>query len=142
VRMVFHGGRSRRSNAGPLQLVLLVVGLLAVVLAPLAAQLIRFAVSRQREFLADATAAQMLRDPQSMVDALRRLEQNSSTLQRFEVATSHLWFEEPNDTAGGTQASRFARRFATHPSLRQRVERLAQLNAGTVDPNRPLRPRA
>jgi heat shock protein HtpX len=143
VRMTIYGSRgrsrSREGNAG--QALLLVVGILAAILAPIAAQMIRFAVSRQREYLADATAAQMLRDPQSMVDALRRLEMDPTTLERFEVATAHLWFEEPNETQGGTRAAGIARRFATHPTLEQRIARLAQLNAGTVDPDRPLRPR-
>ena len=133
-------GRSGGRDAGGAQAVIMIVGFLAVLLAPLAAQLIRFAVSRQREYLADATAAQMLRDPQSMVDALRRLEEDRTPLTRFEAANAHLWFEEPNDLEGRGQAANLARRFATHPTLEQRISRLAQLNAGTVDPNRPLRP--
>jgi heat shock protein HtpX len=132
-------GRSGGRDGGGAQVVLMVVGFLAVVIAPLAAKLIRFAVSRQREYLADATAAQMLRDPQSMVDALRRLDEDRTPLTRFEAANAHLWFEEPNDLEGRGQAASLARRFATHPSLAQRIERLAQLNAGTVDPDRPLR---
>lgn len=144
IRATFYGGagRSRSSNrdAGNAQAVLMVVGILAVILAPIAAQLIRFAVSRQREYLADATAAQILRDPQSMVDALRRLEDDRTPLTRFETANAHLWFEEPNELEGKGRAAGLARRFATHPTLQQRVARLAQLNAGTVDPTRPLRP--
>ena len=136
----FGGGRRDRRDGGQAQAVLLVLGILAAVLAPLAAQVIRFAVSRQREYLADATAAEVLRDPQSMVDALRRLQHDDATLHRFEVATAHLWFEEPNATEGRGGAARMARRFATHPSLDERIARLAQLNAGTVDPTRPLRP--
>lgn len=135
------GGRGRRDDgAAAVQLVLLVVGVIAAILLPLAAQLIRFAVSRQREYLADATAAEVLRDPQSMVDALRRLELDSTEIGRFEVATAHLWFEEPNALEGRGGASRIARRFATHPSIAERVARLATLNAGMVDPSRPLRP--
>jgi heat shock protein HtpX len=135
------GSRGGNNSSGPAQLILLVVGLLAVVLAPIAAQLIRFAVSRQREFLADATAADLLRDPQSMVNALRRLDADPTSLQRFEAATAHLWFEEPNDTGGDGQEARLARRFATHPSIRQRIDRLASLNAGTVRTDAPLSPR-
>jgi hypothetical protein len=76
------GGRGGRQptggdNAGAAQLIFLVLGLLAIVLAPIAAQLIRFAVSRQREYLADATAAEVLRDPQSMVNALRRIDDDT-----------------------------------------------------------------
>ena len=143
IRATIYGGRRRSGgrNDGGAQAVLMIVGFVAVLLAPLAAQLIRFAVSRQREYLADATAAQMLRDPQSMVDALRRLEEDPTPLTRFESANAHLWFEEPNDLKGRGQAASLARRFATHPTLEQRIDRLAQLNAGTVDPDRPLRPR-
>jgi heat shock protein HtpX len=145
VRALWYGGRAagrgRRSDgAAAIQLVLMVVGVLAAVLLPLAAMLIRFAVSRQREFLADATAAELLRDPQSMVDALRRLELDTAQVQRFEVATAHLWFEEPNELEGGGGPSRLARRFATHPTIADRVARLARLNAGAVDPTRPLPP--
>ncbi len=136
------GGRSRGgSNQGGAQIIFLVLGLLAVVLAPLAAQVIRFAVSRQREYLADATAADILRDPQSMVNALRRISGDTTELQRFEVATAHLWFEEPNDTDkshGG--AAKMASRFASHPSIQDRIERLARLNAGTVMLDAPLPP--
>lgn len=143
IRATIFGGRrgSGGRNNGGAQAVLMIIGFVAVLLAPLAAQLIRFAVSRQREYLADATAAQMLRDPQSMVDALRRLDEDPTPLTRFESANAHLWFEEPNDLKGRGQAASLARRFATHPTLEQRIVRLAQLNAGTVDPDRPLRPR-
>jgi heat shock protein HtpX len=143
----FGGGRGGRrggggSNAGAAQLLFLVLGLLAVVLAPIAAQLIRFAVSRQREFLADATAAEVLRDPQSMVNALRRIDGDKTELGRFEAATAHLWFEEPNETRGQDRTARMARRFATHPSMKDRIERLASLNAGTVRTDAPLPPPA
>lgn len=138
----FRGGRSRgNSNQGGAQIIFMVLGLLAVVLAPLAAQAIRFAVSRQREYLADATAADILRDPQSMVNALRRIGGDTAQLKRVEVATAHLWFEEPNDTDkshGG--AAKMANRFASHPSIQDRIERLARLNAGTVMLDAPLPP--
>jgi heat shock protein HtpX len=150
------GGRRGGGNqgGGGAQIIILVIGLVAIILAPLAAQVIRFAVSRQREFLADATAADVLRDPQSMVNALRRIDGVPHTLQRFEAATAHLWFDEPNETGAGESEpnpghartahargpTKMARRFATHPSIGERVERLAQLNAGTVDPQAPLPP--
>lgn len=151
VRMMWLGGarggrRSGNQGGGGAQIIFLVLGLLAVVLAPLAAQLIRFAVSRQREYLADATAAEVLRDPQSMVNALRRIDGDQTSLERFEVATAHMWFEEPNDTQskdaskGGNRAAKMARRFATHPSMTERIERLATLNAGTVQVDAPLPP--
>jgi heat shock protein HtpX len=144
----FGGGRAGRRGGGggrdqgAAQLVFMVLGILALILAPIAAQLIRFAVSRQREYLADATAAELLRDPQSMVNALRRLELDTTEIERFEVATAHLWFEEPNETKGNDGAAKMARRFATHPSIQERIERLATLNAGTVRVDAPLPPPA
>ena len=136
------GGRSQGGGGGGgAQIIFMVIGLVAVILAPIAAQMIRFAVSRQREYLADATAADILRDPQSMVNALRRIDGDKTEIKQFEVATAHLWFEEPNDTRGKTQAAKMARRFATHPSIKERIERLATLNAGTVDASAPLPPR-
>jgi heat shock protein HtpX len=144
----FGGGRGGRRGGsggrdqGAAQLIFLVLGILALVLAPIAAQLIRFAVSRQREYLADATAAELLRDPQSMVNALRRLELDTTEVRQFEVATAHLWFEEPNEIEGKDRAAKMARRFATHPSIQERIERLATLNAGTVRLDAPLPPPA
>jgi heat shock protein HtpX len=135
------GGSSRGGNQGGAQVIFMVLGIVALILAPIAAQMIRFAVSRQREYLADATAADVLRDPQSMVNALRRIDGDQTSLQRFEVATAHLWFEEPNDTEGKERSAKLAKRFATHPSIKERIERLATLNAGTVDASAPLPPR-
>jgi heat shock protein HtpX len=148
VRFMWFGGArgGRRGGGGRdqgiAQVIFLVLGIVALILAPIAAQLIRFAVSRQREYLADATAAEVLRDPQSMVNALRRIDADTTEIRRFEVATAHLWFEEPNDTRGKDQAAKMARRFATHPSIRERIERLATLNAGTVRLDAPLPPPA
>lgn len=140
VRYLWLGGRQRSSNNNGAQIVFVVIGLLAVIIAPIVARLIRYAVSRQREYLADATAAELLRDPQSMVNALRRIDENPTVLRKFDVATAHLWFEEPNAIEGEAKAAKFARRFATHPSIRERIERLATLNAGMVSLDQPLQP--
>lgn len=142
VRYMWLGGGRSHSNNGnnAAQAVFLIIGLIAIILAPIAARLIRYAVSRQREYLADATAAELLRDPQSMVNALRRIDENPTIVTKFDVATAHLWFEEPNAIDGEHKAAKFARKFATHPSIRERIERLATLNAGMVSVDQPLAP--
>jgi heat shock protein HtpX len=143
VRMTLYGGRgrarSREANAG--QALLVVVGVLAAILAPLAAQLIRFAVSRQREYLADATAARILRDPQSMVDALRRLEMDPTTAAALRGRDrAPVVRGAERDT--GEDACRRDRPGASRRTrpCSSGSSRLAQLNAGTVDPDRPLKP--
>lgn len=143
-RALWFGGRARGGRGGQqgggAAVIFAVVGLVAIILAPIAAQLIRFAVSRQREYLADATAADILRDPQSMVNALRRIAKDHGTVRNITTATAHLWFEEPNDIDSDSSVAKFARRFATHPTIRQRVERLASLHGGTIDIDSPLPP--
>lgn len=105
---------------------------LGVRFAPSWATLIRSSVSRHREFLADAAGAEIVRDPQSMVDALRRIEAAATPLARFELTTAHLWFTEPQELHGAGPCPRTARAYATHPPLRERIERLARLHGGTV----------
>ena len=145
-RALWYGGRARSRGRGGGQqgggaaAIFALVGIIAIILAPIAAQLIRFAVSRQREYLADATAADILRDPQSMVNALRRIDHDHGVVRNVTTATAHLWFEEPNELEGKSSAAKLARRFATHPTIRQRIERLASLHGGTVDIEGPLPP--
>jgi heat shock protein HtpX len=128
------GGGRRRSNrdggGGPLAVILLIGSLLVIVLAPIAAQLLRFAVSRQREYLADATAVEFTRDPSAMISALRRL-QADTTVVSASRATAHLWIEEPLDLH-----QKMNRAVATHPPLEDRIARLAGLFPG-ADPGPP-----
>ncbi|MGH3441876.1 MAG: M48 family metalloprotease [Nitriliruptorales bacterium] len=123
-------GRDRGGGGGPVAVVLLVVSLLVLVFAPLAAQLIRYAVSRQREYLADATSVEFTRDPASMISALERLRDDTTVIGTASRATAHLWIEEPNDLD-----RRANRRVATHPPLEDRIARLRTLYpGGTYEP--------
>ncbi|MDP9182537.1 MAG: M48 family metallopeptidase, partial [Actinomycetota bacterium] len=101
-RMSLFGGstsrrRSNDSNAGPLQLILLVAAVLAIVIAPLAARLLQSAISRRREQLADATAVSYTRNPAGLRSALEVLEADSTVVRHTSRATSHLWIESPLD---------------------------------------------
>jgi heat shock protein HtpX len=122
-RSIAYGGRSRRGGA--LVLVLAIVGF---ILAPYAALLLRMSLSRRREFLADAGAAEILNDPEAMALALRRLEQNPTTIRYAEASTAHLWVESPTDRVDSERRGVLALStlFNTHPAMDARIAALEE----------------
>jgi heat shock protein HtpX len=130
-RFSFFGGMSRRrsndSDQGPLQLILLALGILALVLAPLGAALIQAAVSRRREALADSTAVSLTRNPAGLRSALEKLLADSTVVRHTSRATAHLWIESPleRESNGGWLNSMFD----THPPLQQRIALLAAMES-------------
>jgi heat shock protein HtpX len=123
--LAFGGGRSRDRGGGPIVLILAVVGFL---LAPIAATLLRLSLSRRREYLADATAAEITNDPEGMAMALRRLEDDTTTVRHADSSVAHLWIESPTHRVedGPTGTSALAGLFDTHPPLQSRIEALEQ----------------
>ena len=125
-RMMWWGGasRSRRSNdrdGGGLEIILLVLSLLAIVLAPLAATLVQLAISRQREFLADASSVELTRNPQGMINALLKLENSQPMSHHVDDASSALYINDP-------QKRGFLKKlFYTHPPISERIERLKHM---------------
>jgi heat shock protein HtpX len=125
------GGRSSRSRdrgsggggGGVLVLVLIIVGLLLAILAPLLAQLIQLAVSRQREYLADATGVELTRYPSGLANALRKIAADPSELRTANRGTAHLFIANP--------IRKFAERadsmLASHPPMKDRIRRLESL---------------
>lgn len=122
-RTLAYGGRNRR--AGALAVVLAIVGF---VLAPYAALLLRLSLSRRRELLADAGAAEILADAEAMALALRRLELDTTTVRYLNASTSHLWIESPTDRIGSERGSvlEFTSWFNTHPPVRTRIAALEE----------------
>jgi heat shock protein HtpX len=122
-RSLAYGGRSRRGGA--LVVILAVVGF---ILAPYAALLLRLSLSRRREFLADAGAAEILNDPEAMALALRRLELEPTTVRYSDASTAHLWVESPTDRVDSEQRGVLALSglFNTHPPLPDRIEALEE----------------
>ncbi|HEU0246611.1 MAG TPA: M48 family metalloprotease [Gaiellaceae bacterium] len=122
-RSLAYGGRSRRGGA--LVAILAVVGF---ILAPYAALLLRLSLSRRREFLADAGAAEILNDPEAMALALRRLELDPTTVRYSDASTAHLWVESPTDRVDSERRGVLALSglFNTHPPLPDRIEALEQ----------------
>ena len=125
-RMMWWGGasRSRRNSdrdSGGLEVILLVISLLAIVLAPLAATLVQLAISRQREFLADASSVELTRNPQGMINALLKLENSQPTTHHVDDASSALYINDP-------QKPGFLKKlFYTHPPISERIERLKHM---------------
>jgi heat shock protein HtpX len=118
-RLMFFGGRSRNNDlGGPALLVVLAIGIVAAVLAPITAAAVQAAVSRQREYLADASGALTTRDPEGLESALAKLQANFQPVRRTTTSMSHLWIADPN------KPGFIARLFSTHPPIPDRIARL------------------
>lgn len=120
-RMAFFGGRNN-NNRNPIQIV---AALVAIVLAPLAAVLLQMALSRRREFLADASAAAILNDPEAMALALRKLQLDQSEIAYADRATAHLFIESPTRAVRGAGGF-LGGLFLTHPPLEDRIRALEE----------------
>jgi len=115
------GGARRRSDyrQGGGGLLVLVVWVVAAVLAPLVAQLITLAVSRQREYLADATGAELTRNPLALASALEKIGSAAAPTRTITEGVGHLCIEDPRGSEGGESA--FAGWFSTHPPIQKRI---------------------
>lgn len=114
LRMLFFGGDNNR-NVHP---IVMVLGVVVVILAPVMAALIQSAVSRQREYLADATGVMTTRDSEGLARALEKLGKASRPMQRQSTSTAHLFISNP------LKPSAIAKWFSTHPPIEDRVARL------------------
>jgi len=123
----FGGGRRRRASSGrgggQAQMILIIVGLVLAILAPLLVALIRAAISRQREYLADASGAYIVRNPHGLASALAKLGQSKEKLKTASNATAHMFIANPFAKDRGTSANWFA----SHPPLADRIRRLNSL---------------
>lgn len=117
LRVAFFGG-ARRGGNGQAQLFFVLFGVVAALVAPLLAGAVQAAISRQREYLADATSAMTTRDPDGLASALGKLQEHGRPLQRANTSMAHLWISDP------LRPGALSRLFATHPPLPDRIERL------------------
>jgi heat shock protein HtpX len=128
LRMTRWGGGKKRSNdeGGQVQMVMFVVGLVLAILSPLIAQLIQLAISRRREFLADASGVAMTKNPTGLIKALEKIGKDKEPLEAANKATAHLYISNPlKNTHGGV--GMFAKMFMTHPPVAERVSALKQI---------------
>ncbi len=119
LRMAWFRDRDDRDNGG----LFLVLGLVGAILAPLVAMLIQLAISRKREYLADATGALTTRYPEGLATALEKIGMHGSALRRQNTSTAHLFFANPLRRKNATGL------FSTHPPIEDRVARLRQMGS-------------
>ncbi|PPG34730.1 M48 family metallopeptidase [Rathayibacter sp. AY2B9] len=121
LRLAFFG-RGGNGNGGG-NPALLIVGLVSMVLAPIVASVVQLSISRQREYLADATGALTTRHPDALARALLKLESAGRPMQRQNSSMAHLWIADPS------KPGVVARLFATHPPIADRVARLSEMGS-------------
>ncbi|HZY64868.1 MAG TPA: M48 family metallopeptidase [Rubrobacteraceae bacterium] len=128
----FGGGRrmggNRGGGGGYAQLIMMLVAILLAILAPIFARLLQLSISRQREYLADATAVKLTRNPKGLADALEKISGDKEILEAANRATAHLYIVNP--------IKKFEKRakglFSTHPPIEERVQILRSLESGGV----------
>jgi heat shock protein HtpX len=116
VRMAFFGRNNNNGNP-----VVLIFGLVAMIVAPIVASLVQLAVSRQREYLADATGALTTRHPEALASALHKLSEYGRPMQKQQSSMAHLWIADP------LKPGIMQRLFATHPPIPDRIRRLLDM---------------
>ena len=126
----FGGGRRSKGSGGQAQAILMLIGIVLAILAPIAAILIQLAISRKREFLADASGALLTRYPEGLASALKKIAHDPTPLPIARNTTSHLWFDDPftHGIGNGKQISRLHKLFMTHPPVEERIKALNQMN--------------
>jgi heat shock protein HtpX len=130
IRASFFGSRRRNDNEGQIGAILAIVGIILAILSPIAATLIQLAISRKREYLADASGALLTRYPEGLASALRKIAADTEPLEEANNATAHLYIVNPyKQNLNARQAgSAFARLFDTHPPIQERIKRLEEMN--------------
>ena len=125
LRISFFGGGRRRDSRDSSGSLLAILGLIAAILAPIAATLIQLAISRKREFLADGTGALLTRYPEGLALALEKISADPNPLRVANDSTAHLFIASP--FRGKEAKSWFTKLFMTHPPIGERIEALRQL---------------
>ena len=129
IRISFLGGGKRRDSrdSGQIEMILGLVGFVLVLLSPLIAHLIKLAISRKREFLADASGVAITKNPMGLISALNKISQDQEPLEAANKATAHLYISDPlKNQKGGV--GWFANMFNTHPPVEERIQALQSIS--------------
>jgi len=120
-------GRDEEGEASQFRLLLLLIGIILAILAPLFATLMQLAISRKREYLADANAALLTRYPEGLAQALEKIAADQEPLEAANKATAHLYIVNPLKEHKGSMRGWFAQLFDTHPPIQERIKRLREM---------------
>lgn len=126
IRSLWFRGSGDRDRGGQAQVILLVVGVVLAILAPIAGMLIQLAVSRKREYLADASGVLLTRYPEGLASALEKLANDNTPMTQASHATAHLWLDDPYQGKKKT-VGWFAKLFMTHPPIEDRIKKLREM---------------
>src|SRR5215203_3196551 len=128
LRGLWFGGGRRREGGGQAQIIMIIVAVVLAILAPIFARLLQLSISRQREYLADATAVKLTRNPKGLADALQKISGDREILEAANRATAHLYIVNP--------IKRFEKRatglFSTHPPIEERIQILRSMETGGI----------
>ena len=125
LRSMMFGGGDRDNKAG---IFFLILGIVGIILAPIAAQLIQMAISRKREYLADASGALLTRYPEGLASALEKISAHGRPMRRANNATAHLFIADPFGPGKKSLGQRIHGLFQTHPPAEERIKRLRGLD--------------
>lgn len=128
LRMSWHGRGSRDNDKNGLAALILVLGIIFAILSPIIAQLIQLAISRRREFMADAGGVTITRQPQGLISALTKISQDHEPLEAANKATAHLYIVNPFKKRSGRVVEKFASLFNTHPPISERIKALQAMS--------------
>lgn len=118
------GGGDDRNGGGQVQIILMIAGIALMILSPIIATLIQLAISRKREYLADATGALLTRYPEGLASALEKISQHGKKMKRANNSTAHLFIANP---FGPKAKKSFSSLWATHPPAEDRIKKLREL---------------
>lgn len=129
LRMSFWGGGRKKddNDNGQIGVIISIVAVILAILSPIIAQLIQLAISRRREFFADASGVEMTKNPEGLIKALSKISMDSEPLEVANKATAHLYISNPLKNSKGAVHA-FAKLFNTHPPIEERIAILREMN--------------
>lgn len=125
---LFGGGKSRDNDNNQLGAIIMVVGIVFAILSPIIATLIQLAISRRREFMADAGSVTITRQPQGLIEALKKISADHEPLEAANKATAHLYIVNPFKSDIKGSVGMLAGLFNTHPPIAERISILAKMS--------------